>query len=182
MRNRVFGACARNGKTGRVRRLFAEAYTPDGKLSFLDTLEVETARQISTPQGVPTSACTEAVLALVVARGWEAVALCDPLEPACISHVYVPELKLLLCSEPCGAAVPLGIEAFIKLSDASAQLALTKNETLTEQLISMAVEALNSARAIHQKTEQIYIEHMDFHKADAIADELFYNLKDWLTA
>ena len=159
---------------GRRRDLFGAAYTPLGYVSFLEELPRSRSVRLISSFGHTASPLLERLLEEAILRGYDAVALRDPLEPETLAHLYVPSAGLLFTTgeaddgaEQVDAGALYGKGAAVNQNDAETFCAL----------IAQATGELKTAMALHDELESFYIAAMDFSRwqktLDALLEEIF---------
>ena len=88
------------GGYGSSRELFAEAYTPKGYQTLLETLPHATAVSLELPFGASADALLRAFADRAQSRGLHVIRLLDPLFPDRVAHVAIPAHELLLSTAP----------------------------------------------------------------------------------
>ena len=158
---------------GRRRDLFGAAYTPLGYVSFLKELPRARSVRLISSFGHTASPLLERLLEEALLRGYDAVALRDPLRPEYLAHLYLPSAGLLFTTDEADdAAEKVDTGALYGKSSA-----VNKNdeETFTA-LIAQATDELKAAMALHDDLESYYIAAMDFTRwqktLDALLEEI----------
>lgn len=161
------------GGEGRLRRLFASAFTPSGFVTRTE-FPADTRRfLVRCPLGCYPDELLKRLGDLAASRGLDRIELLDPLEPRHTQSVFLPEYGLLF-----GAAGPRDEDAL----PAEKLFALRPREDESfdrnayELLLQRAVEMLAAAKGLHDRLEAPYIRQMDFvrweEKRDWILSEL----------
>ena len=146
------------------RRLFAEAYTPRGYVSFLPTLLHQKAVCLALPWGLSASGLLSKLRDTALERGIPVLSLYNPLLPEELNHINMPSLALSIVTGP----VEKPLET-VNLQEAlSLHQGLSReqvfNRNAHELLLQRAVESLKEAKARHDELKKIYTAAMDFAK------------------
>lgn len=155
---------------GRMRRLFSEAFTPDGMASRLDTLQVERCVRLKMAWAGNASDALEELAYTALQGGHDIILLMNPMCPDKALHVYAPALKLLICSDE-----GLFGQNIAPTYEIDARAAYDRHEFAREGCISQIAEAvkwLYEARELHAEVEKIYSSAMDFERANALRGEV----------
>lgn len=154
------------GGTGTVRRLFAAAYTPQGRVDMLHTLGAERQITLDCPFGHHTTGLMRAVSEQAVARGLHPIELLDPLSPEEIAHVALPEHGLLFSTGRRGQAEDgewLEPQSVLDLRDIN-EKEQGFDRNAFELLLQRGIEQLKAAKSLHDQLEAFYVGNMDFLK------------------
>ena len=134
---------------GTVRPLFLSAVTPDGEVSYLDSLCAS-----HTVASLPAN--PQHIIEQATELGYDVEAFYCPLFPdSKIDHIHIPEINLWLSSEP------------------QYQPELKHLYDCKQMLIAGAVKAFSDAREAHRAMEQnVFIPAMNFEKLDKMMAHL----------
>jgi hypothetical protein len=154
---------------GTIRKIFASAITPDGSVSYIDSL-IEGTKIIELKgETVVSKKILEKVCEEVVVNGYDVEACYCPLYPDKIEHLIIPELKISIVSlnkyHNCKqkATMEIDVDKVIDKEALSEYCpTISKNTQMFEQLLERASEKINIAKELHKKTEKYYIDAMDF--------------------
>lgn len=156
------------GGRGRLRTLFASAFTPKGHLNLLPAMAADTAVALECPFGQEADRLLRALGETALSRGLDALALLDPLEPALWQHLLLPAHSLLFtAADRAGAQQTLPPEAYLILRDVP-EKEQSFDRNAYELLIQRAVEQLKAAKGLHDELEAHYIPRMDFLQWEAM--------------
>lgn len=169
------------GKPARERRLFASAFTPQGRRDFMDTVFASPrVYQLKGPTGI-TSAIVEQVVCAAKSSGMDYELYVSPLLPQKPLHVYLREMNLLLTSnesiERLGS-VTVDVsswlnEAFIR----TVQEEINENCQQVAEQLETAIRSLKHTKQNHDEIEALYKQAMDFpalsEYTEAFLDKLF---------
>lgn len=173
---------APNGKIGHEHKRLLDAVTPDGYIFLNETANELCGRKIIFREEF---ACT-ALLLIDELRRYAIGNGLDVITSPCISgstgcrHLIIPELSLGFFSSDCLCKPELEEAKTVSarrlcntqaLAACRARTAFAKKASA--EMLSQAVEALSSAKQVHDELEKCYINAMDFGKLDEIYACLF---------
>lgn len=154
--------------TGAVRKLFLEAYTPQGYMNYMDTIQETRKIALMGPECIATE-FIQMALSFASFMGYECQVFYSALLPQNPIHMIIEDLGLCLTT---GATELWDYEKVIDLSSLLNQKLLHKyndtvvfNDLYKGQLLEAAVGSLRRAKEIHDEIELIYRDNMDFEKA-----------------
>ncbi|HHT37108.1 MAG: PRK06851 family protein [Candidatus Wallacebacter cryptica] len=181
----IFGNWEDQGRLGRIRRLFASAYTPQGQVNELHSIMEDFPIQfiIKGEPGAGRDLVMERIADYASARGCDVEAYHCPLDPTRIDHLALPQLgTALISSYPPHIYEKRGAEV-VNLNDyldhyrrSHYQYTLHKNFVLFEELVNLALGQLRRAKAIHDDLELNYVRFMDFTKFDEIQEQIIADI------
>lgn len=159
-----------SAETGRERRMFASAITPDGLVNYLDDLMI--ADNIYKLEGFP-GAGTEKLLEMVksaaLERGLHTEAFYCAFDPLKLEHLIIPGLNTAFTtvnSYHTTDVCPLRKMNFLEHSDdrlaATSRSELAYNQAQFDVHLNKAVELIHTAKGLHDELETCYIPAMDF--------------------
>ena len=152
------------GGYGSARELFAEAHTPKGLVSLLDSLPRDTVFAVDTPFGCSADTLLRSFAQAAQSRGLNVVLLLDPLRPERLAHVAIPAHGVLLTtSAPPDAE---RVDGLFELSEAREE---SFDRNAFELLLLRATEQLRCAKSLHDALESVYTPAMDFLRWEAVA-------------
>jgi len=163
------------GGRGRVRRLFASAFTPKGKIDVFPFEAFERLTTLECPFGAyaPGLLCTLSREA--AARGLDVVELLDPLSPGRIAHVVIPDHGLAFCTGQRSTGEWMEAErVFDRTAADEKEQSFDRNAY--ELLCQRAVEQLCGAKNLHDELESYYVRHMDFAGWQRVLDSVVETL------
>lgn len=166
------------GGRGRVRRLFASAYTPKGRIDVTNLSGVERRTMLDCPFGARPDRLMHALSRCAAARGLDVVELLDPLNPAHIAHVLLPAHGIAFSAAPRPARATgewLDADALFDVS-AVREKENGFDRNAFELLIQRATEQLTAAKSLHDELEAFYEKHMDFRRWQDVLDRLVATL------
>lgn len=173
------------GVLGKERRLFAEAVTPKGVMSYLHTLALPRLWRISGAWGSDAHGLLQRLRDTALRHGLDVESLMDPCLAGHIRHLIVPALGLFITTEEDIRRLPNPAERSIDLRVAQPESehfqqqtmrALAFNHMTYEHLVAQAVDCIAQAGQVHAKIEQCYVAHMDFEGVQAQYDRMWAQL------
>jgi len=174
----------RAAQPGRVEQRFLGAVTHQGTLCLFETALAQCGRiyELADNCGLAHEMLIY-LLAEITAAGWDVVACPDPMAPDRLAHLLVPQLDLAFLSST--KACPYKGTAYrrIRLDAAADGETLRRDrprlrfaKKVSAALVDEAVSSLAQAKAMHDDLEAIYNPHVDFHLADAMAQDIWEEL------
>lgn len=155
---------------GRQRNSFASAITPEGLKNYLPTL-LDGSRifVLKGQHGTGTEKLLVKIGEAAIERGYNIESYFCSLNPHKVEHLLIPEKGISFTTSNkyheagVEAHQEINLDEFLEhsLIDKNHQ-ALADNESLFEELMNKAVEAISQAKAVHDKMETYYIPYMDF--------------------
>lgn len=164
------------GGNGSVRRLFASAFTPKGRLNLTDFGLFERRVMVDVPFGAHAAGLLRHLSAGAQERGLDVIELLDPLIPERIAHVLIPAHGLAFCT---GRRMPEDGGTWIDtLFDSSApnDREQSFDQNACELLWQRALEQLSAAKSLHDELERFYVKNMDFALWQDVLDALLQRL------
>lgn len=169
---------------GRVTRRFLSAFTCRGMVFLSGTLAALCRRVYALDDRYGLAEpFLETLLSEARARGVDAVLCPDPLEPERPQAVLLPALSLGFLAlrddlpAPENACRHLRLDALVPAERVRAQRKAVREEArIRRALLAQAQDALQSAKALHDRLEALYNPHVDFAAVRFRADETFRRL------
>lgn len=160
------------GGTGTVRRLFASAFTPKGRLNVTDFSSLERRITIECPFGANATELLQRITEGAVHRGLHVIQLLNPLSPQEIDHVLIPAHGLAYGTGSKEASGEwLEADALFDLTgEPEREQSFDRNAC--ELLWQRAVEQLTAAKALHDELEHFYVQNMDFDSWQNVLDSI----------
>lgn len=166
------------------RHLFATAFTPNGIITFIDTL-IDGYDNVIAFNGGPGTGKTEILDFLAKEaqkRGFYVEIYHDPLIPERIEHVLIPGLNTaLITSNEINRKKFEGQQ--IDMDSMLNNFVINKNKAEAEKasetfysLLNKGLEIIASAKILHDQMETYYIPNMDFKKIDAVYESVLNKL------
>lgn len=159
------------GGRGAVRRLFAAAYTPRGRVEVLRLSDAAQVTKVELPFGLYATGLMQRLSAMAVSRGLDVVELLDPLSPGEIAHLYLPghDIAVMTGRRPRDEEGWVEADRLFSLTDDREQ---GFDLNAFELLIQRATEQLATAKGLHDQLEGYYSGHMDFLKWQKTLDRV----------
>lgn len=167
---------------GTERHLFATAFTPNGIVTFIDSL-YEDSEKVFVLNGGPGTGKTRVLrfmLEEALKRGFFVEVYHDPLIPDRIEHIIIPELKTaIITSNEINQKKFIGTQIYMdNLID---YCLIDKDEVQKDkdtfyQLLNKGLNIIASAKELHDNLEKYYIENMKFKELDEVYDKLITSL------
>lgn len=180
-----------------IRKLFSEAYTADGYVSFTDKLSSESHQWVVLGENVNYSAkLLDELTKQSISKGYFVEGFYNPLFPEKLQHIYIPDLKLMIktlenssetnhisrmeCNQDEASKIRLRSADKIidigKLMDEntlkSYEDELNKKYALYNSIIALVFEKLYKTKKLHARLEKIYSGSMDFNSVDQYFDTI----------
>ncbi|MFU0823608.1 PRK06851 family protein [Clostridium sp.] len=183
LKNEIFGDIPISN-TGIDRHLFATAFTPNGIVTYIDSI-YKNYKRVYVLNGEPGTGKTS-VLSYIcdeaLKRDLSVEVYHDPLIPERIEHLLIPNLSIaLLTSNEINNRNFVGSQ--IDMKDFLNKRLLDKSsEEITEArdtfylLLNKGLSIISKAKALHDELEKCYIPNMDFDKVDNKFNEIITRL------
>lgn len=171
-------------KPGRNRRMFATAITPQGNISFLDTLlHDKTVIRLLSSDGMGSDLFLERLRQAANTRGLATEGYYSPLDVRKLDHVIIPALNLAYISLNEDITSAAACERHIDFSDFIDRSFLRDhaeelqyNRHVFDDLRQRAMEMMASQKDVHDRIERIYVASMDFIGLNAASREIMHRL------
>ena len=144
------------------REMFAEAYTPRGYMTYLDTLLPKRVVCIAAPWGLSPHPLLSTIRDTALGRGIPVLGLYNPLLPLVLNHLSFPTLGFGIVTGPVqNPCETVNLQEALSLTQGlSREQAFNRNAH--ELLLQRAAESLKEAKARHDDLEKYYTAAMDF--------------------
>ncbi len=167
------------GGAGSLRRLFASAFTPKGRVDVTDFGAFERQVTVDVPFGAHATGLMQRITERALERGLHVVQLLDPLMPERIAHVLIPAHGLAFCTgkrtaESTGEWIETDA-LFDPTGEPEREQSFDRNAC--ELLWQRAVEQLTAAKSLHDDLERFYVQNMDFDGWQGVLDGLIQRLE-----
>lgn len=169
----------------RERHLFATAITPDGPVSYLDTLVDKSYRRyiISGDDGTGKNELIARIKDAAVMRSYFVEVYHCALDPQKIDHVIIPQLGTAVLNsvtphilEPHGDDTVIETDAYVKNPGDSLEKERNLARALYQETFDTAIEYIACAREMHDELEAYYIPNMRFgeinRQAEAVLEKI----------
>lgn len=161
---------------GRRRRFFADAFTCEGMVALSDTHAALAEQRIGL-QGI--CGCEHAFLSAAaeaaLARGWDVVQCPSPLRLDRLSHLFIPECGLGICTGSGDRYIHLD-KIVYHSADREESARIREAESMRLALLARARKELALAKLHHDLLEKSVNPYVDFsavyESAEAFADDL----------
>lgn len=170
----------KNSPPGIKKRRFLSAITPRGKIFFSETFSALCSRLIAVEDefGEISSLLCERIGELAAKNGYEVIFCLCPMKKGITEHLIIPEIGtgIVTVNSFHGAELKfdrvIHTERFLFSSVSESRNKLLFCKKLSHQLIDEAVFYLRKAKETHDRLEKLYIDSMDFQRADRFTREL----------
>lgn len=172
---------------GNERHLFATAITPDGIISYTDTLITDFKRKyvLTGGPGLGKTDILKFIATCGQKKGYYIEYMHDPFIPERIEHIFIPEVSTcIITNNEINQGNYKGIE-YNLFDYTKSNLSSTKkdeikyNSDLFYELVNKAVSLINNAHVLHDELEAYYIKAMDFSVADNIYEKVIKKLEKY---
>lgn len=170
----------KSGIPGTKKRRYLSAITPNGIIFLEDTIKALSSRVIAIDDeyGAVSPVLTERIGEFAVRNGYDVIFCRCPMKSRdCCEHIIIPEASLSVItikSEHPISIVPDRIIHAKRFIDTAAlaehKNRLCYNKKVCRELTEESICFLKKAKAVHDKLEKLYIEEMDFEKANEFVD------------
>lgn len=166
------------GGRGSIRRLFASAFTPKGRVDMLDASCFERRVTLPCPFGAYATGLMQRISRSAAQRGLNVVQLLDPLSPNEIAHVIIPAHGVAFCTGRRSASAAGEWEDPEALFDleATPEKEQSFDRNAYELLCERALEQLRQAKSLHDELEAFYVRAMDFQRWQQVLDKVIASL------
>ncbi|MGL5417292.1 MAG: PRK06851 family protein [Clostridium sp.] len=175
----IFPNC-RIAPIGKKRHLFSTAFSPNGVVSYLDTL-VSDLNSIYILKGEP-GLCKSELLTQIsntaIEYGYNVELYHNTLLPEKLAHIIIPELNIGVFSQSEISKLNFTGTIFnlTDLCDQSKLISIKEeidfNKAEFELLLDKGLSLITQAKSLHDKLETYYVGNMDFNKINDIFDEI----------
>jgi len=165
--------------TGKDRKLFLSAITPDGIINFANSV-LDKYNVYSICKDADANLFLPELKTYANTNGINTESFFCPLAPSKTVHLILPE-------EGVAFATSVGRFGYTgentgknicgTISAGTAFRATDSNEQLLNIALDSAINAMKAARDSHNKIEDIYINAMDFSRVDELADRMIANIR-----
>lgn len=173
--------------SGFDRHLFATAFTPEGIVTFVDTLYPD-YKDVYVLNGGPGTGKTDILDYIskeALKRGYYVEIYHDPLIPDRIEHIFIPELSTaILTSNEINQKQFNGYQIY--MDNVLNPYVLNKNREEIKhsseafyQLLNKGLEIISHAKQLHDQMETYYIPNMDFDKVNEVSDTVINKILEY---
>lgn len=162
------------GSMGSDRHLFATAFTPNGIVTFINTLYTN-YEKIYTLNGGPGTGKTEVFKYLsdnALMKGYNIEIYHDPLIPERIEHLLIPELKIaILSANEINSKRFNGVQIYMDNLLNGHIISKNRSEMQIDidnfnNLLNKGLQTIATAKKLHDQLETYYVPNMDFDKVN----------------
>ena len=180
-----------------IRKLFSEAYTADGYVSFTHRLGAQSTQWVILGENVNYSAkLLDELTKQSINKGYFVEGFYNPLFPEKLQHIYIPDLKLMIKTLEINSdskhisrmechqeeANMINLKNADKIIDIGSLMdenalksyedELNKKYTLYNSIIALVFDTLYETKKLHARLEKIYSGSMDFNGVDQYFDTI----------
>lgn len=184
LKDMIFPDC-RIAPLGKERHLFSTAFSPNGVVSFTETLtkNLNSIYILKGETGLCKSEILEDLANTAIGYGYNVEYYHNPILPKKISHIIIPELNIGVFSENEIYKLNLTGTAFNlnnmcdtnKLSILKEEIDFNKYEFDT--LLNKGLSLIAEAKLTHDTLEKYYVKNMDFDIVNSIYDDLIKEIE-----
>lgn len=169
---------------GKLRRLFLEAYTASGYISYINNLcDGKIIWEITSPNYNQIANLLDKIVNLVRLLDYDVEAYYMAIFPEKLQHIYIKELNLIIISSEAASYKDKSMRTYnIYQCKDKEQLTFYQAEIvelskLCDLLLEKAINSFIIAKEKHELLEKIYIRSMDFAKVDLLYKDIISKLK-----
>lgn len=173
----IFAGKPRQTGNPKSRHLFATAVTPDGPVSYLDTIIGHLKKRyiISGDDGTGKTVLVRRLMEAAMMRGFNVEAFHCALDPARVEHMIIPTLDVAIVNavEPHYYKPHNGdtvIDTMTCVKPVENEVICVERDTARElyrRSMEEAVDFLSRAKQTHDEMETYYVPHMNFDDIEA---------------
>ena len=167
------------------RHLFATAFTPNGIITFVDSI-LEGYKNVYVLNGGPGTGKTDVLEYLskeALKRGLSVQLFHDPLIPERLEHIFIPELSTaIITSNEINQKKFEGNQIYMDNLLNSYTINKNKEEInfdteLFYELLNKGLKLIASAKILHDQMETYYVPNMNFDKINEVTRKLIEKLE-----
>ncbi|MFA7636890.1 MAG: hypothetical protein WCX81_03910 [Monoglobales bacterium] len=166
---------------GKIRKLFSEAITPEGIISYADTLVCEKQVVLKSEIYGGSGMITEILKTKLSEQGYDIEVFYSPLNPEGeIRNIVVPEIGLSVITTDMMTiadekrAMVIDVDEMV---NAKVDSDFLRNKILVMTLLQQAVRTLAGAKRLHDKLESYYIPNINFDAAEKKVDAVLAEIE-----
>lgn len=169
---------------GKVRKLFSEAVTPEGIISYADGFKYENKVVIKSEITGEGRAVTKKLKSKLIERGYDLELFYSPFDPSDeIRHIIVPELNLCVITSDFLSLVDERKAMLIDVDEMAEKKSFgadfLRNRLLMMTMIQQAIRAISSAKRLHDKLEGYYVPNINFDAMEKCREKIFKELEQF---
>ncbi|MCL2354219.1 MAG: hypothetical protein FWC69_06295, partial [Defluviitaleaceae bacterium] len=162
------------------RKLFLNAVTPEGLVSFADDFFADcTVHGVYTEEGIGANALLASLQQKSNAQGIETESFYNPLDPGKIEYLHLPQVKHAFVVTD-GIFVYRGrVDERVDLMSCintkmfgRIKMDIERDSELFDRLLEKVMETMLVTKSIHNNIEEIYVGAMDFGRVDEMTEGL----------
>lgn len=174
-------------KIGSERHLFATAFTPNGIITYIDTIYKHCSKTYLL-KGGPGTGKTELLNYIkeeALVNGYDVEVFHDPLNPERIEHLILPELDTALLTSSEISKLSLSGEAIDMDSLLNNDYVDSVKDLILEdsynfyKLLDVGLKNLSNCKRLHDDLEKYYVDNIDFQCRDEISEKLIHRLLEY---
>lgn len=187
IRSALFKKRAPAKRTGGIRKLFACAITPDGPVSYLESLfgRADHLYLLEGPPGAGQEMIVEKVLASAVENGKTVEAYFSPFDPKRPEHLWFPEQKAGIVTSgwpfeyhPQKEYLGIDTKKLLLEKDLASLEAEKEIDPVVRDLFDRAVKWLQRAKRAHDELEGYYLPAVDFAGIERLRQKTLRRILD----
>ncbi|MBE5793031.1 MAG: hypothetical protein E7322_12920 [Clostridiales bacterium] len=143
---------------GTLRTFFLDAYTHKGRISYVNTFDKGAVISVAAPFPAHVDMLLRTIAHKARLYGQNVILFPSPVSPEKISHIYLPDVPLLVTSE--------ALDGAHRTFDAYQKTPVYRpgDKALFDALTEKACTAMADAKRLHDELEEVYIPRMDFSR------------------
>lgn len=170
----------KNAPPGRKIRRFISAISPDGVIFLDETVKALALRVIGIEDeyGAVSPMITERIGELAAKNGYDVIFCRCPMKKEQTEHIIIPQASLALITVKKEHPIALSPDRLIHISRfvdrnvfSERRNRLLFNKKIADELIGESISFLSLAKKTHDELEKLYIDCMDFEKAEKYEQE-----------
>lgn len=175
------------GGFGTERNLFATAFTPNGIVTYVDTItkDYEKVYVLNGGPGTGKSDVLDFISKEALKRGMYVEIFHDPLIPERIEHVLIPQLNVaLITSNEINNKKFEGSQIY--MDNCLNPYTISKNREEIQidsemfyELLNKGLKTIASAKALHDHLETYFVPNMDFDKINKVTKKIIDKIEKY---
>lgn len=170
-------------KIGCVRKLFSEAITPEGLVSYASGFKYKNKFVLKAEISAGSSAVQEIIYKRLIEKGYDTELFYSPFDPENeIRHIVVPEADLCILTSDFMSFVDEKNAEIIDVDDYMEQKTFTadylKSKLLIITLFQRAVKKITMAKKLHDDLEECYVPCIDFNEMEKRRSKILSELEE----
>ncbi len=167
---------------GHTRKMFLDAITPIGSISYADTLSYKN-KIILNADFTSSAGILEKVKNYLLCGGYDIEVFYSPIMPdKIIRHIIVPELDFCVLTSDMSVVTNLYGGEIINLDSDSCgdecSFDFQKSHIFSGTMIQHAVASISKAKKLHDELEEYYIKNMDFSGVENKTKQIICQLEE----